>query len=108
MGTVKGGWLMDERGKTLATFDADPSGEYVLSWQSDGTWTLAEAMELRRTGKLEQECPSCGLKEAAGPYCTACVTPTGIADWRRHEVSEASMAALERLHAGLQTAPDER
>ncbi len=34
-----------------------------------------------------QECP-CGLKEAAGPYCTRCLRPTLPSDVRRHGIQE--------------------
>lgn len=78
---------------------------------------IDDALALRRVGRLEQTCPSCGVKEAAGPYCTSCTTVTGLEDWHRHQASAASIAALGRLNAqrtaetprgAPQTAPDER
>jgi hypothetical protein len=60
---------------------------------------LAEALELRRQGKLEQTCPSCSLLEAAGNYCTACGTHTGAALWHPTRRSEAQLAASATLAA---------
>ena len=55
-------------------------------------------------GKLEQVCPTCGLREAAGGYCTACATPTGPADWRRGTARQAQGAASRaRAHAEPET-----
>lgn len=34
-------------------------------------------------GRLSQRCPACGIREAAGDFCTACLHPTGPADWHR-------------------------
>ena len=34
---------------------------------------------LQERGRLSQRCPSCGIVEAAGAYCSKCLTPTGPA-----------------------------
>lgn len=47
-------------------------------------------------GRLSQTCPACGITEAAGRYCTACLAPTGQALWRRGEMSTAQRAAYDR------------
>ena len=55
-------------------------------------------------GKLEQVCPTCGLREAAGGYCTADGAPTGPADWRRGTARQAQSAASRaRAHAVAET-----
>jgi len=55
-------------------------------------------------GKLEQVCPTCGLREAAGGYCTADGTPTGPADWRRGTARQAQGAASRaRAHSAAET-----
>lgn len=55
--------------------------------------------ELHVQGRLSQVCPSCGLSEAAGSHCTACLTRTGGASWRRGEQSEAARVGLARARA---------
>jgi hypothetical protein len=52
--------------------------------------TLAK---IHQQSRLEQACPSCGMREAAGAYCTACLTATGVPYWRRAVRSEAQKAA---------------
>jgi hypothetical protein len=55
-------------------------------------------------GRLEQVCPTCGLREAAGGYCTACATPTGPADWRRGTSRKAQgEASRARVHSDAET-----
>ena len=63
---------------------------------------------LLQAGRLDQTCPHCGITEAAGAYCTSCLTPTGdahhlpIVSPARHEASLraarllADRAALRR------------
>lgn len=59
---------------------------------------------LQREGRLDQACPTCGLTEAAGAYCTSCRAPTGPADYALalHR-TDAQREAAARLHAA---APD--
>lgn len=49
-------------------------------------------LDLLARGKLWQACP-CGVTEAAGPYCTKCLRPTGPEDWYVPERTEAQKAA---------------
>lgn len=63
----------------------------------------ADIRALQAAGKLEQRCPSCGLIEAAGAYCTACEKPTGEPHWRRAERTAAQVAATAT--AGASRAP---
>jgi methionyl-tRNA synthetase len=49
--------------------------------------------ELLVRGKLEQVCPSCGVREAAGAYCTACGTTTGAPLWRKGSITDAQREA---------------
>ncbi len=59
---------------------------------------------LLQAGRLEQACPACGLREAAGSYCTADGTPIGPADWRRGASRRAQGAASRaRAHADPET-----
>jgi hypothetical protein len=37
-----------------------------------------------QSGALEQMCRVCGRWEAAGDYCSWCLSPTGPADWYRN------------------------
>ena len=52
-----------------------------------------ETLALLQNGKLEQVCPACGTREAAGWTCTKCLFQTGPDDWRRAERSAAQKAA---------------
>jgi hypothetical protein len=47
----------------------------------------------------DQTCPSCLLTEAAGPYCTRCLTRTGADYWHPAERTPAQDAAAKRLAA---------
>ena len=59
---------------------------------------------LLQAGRLEQVCPACGLREAAGSYCSADAAPTGPADWRRGASRRAQGAASRaRAHADPET-----
>ena len=51
---------------------------------------------LLQAGKLEQKCPRCGLVEAAGAYCTSCLTATGEECAYRPIASEAQLASLRK------------
>lgn len=53
-----------------------------------------------RSGHLQQSCSACGRSEAAHWYCSGCLRRTGPADWHRHRVSGAQLAA--RKAAGRQ------
>lgn len=55
--------------------------------------------ELLRAGKLDQTCPACQLEEAAHPYCSRCLTLTGVACWHRPRRSDAQRAAAVRVGA---------
>lgn len=50
-------------------------------------------------GRLEQVCPACGLREAAGPYCSACLTKTDATDWRKAVLTDAQRAARTSRHS---------
>lgn len=52
-----------------------------------------------QAGRLDQTCPRCGLKEAAGAYCSADLTPTGEACSYRPIVTDAQLANLTRARA---------
>lgn len=52
-----------------------------------------DTLALLQAGKLEQACPVCGTREAAGYYCSKCSRPTGPDDWRPTARSDAQMAA---------------
>lgn len=52
-----------------------------------------------QTGRLEQTCPRCGLKEAAGAYCSWDLTPTGEVCSYRPIVTDAQLANLTRARA---------
>lgn len=52
----------------------------------------AATLDLQGRGRLSQRCPTCGIVEAAGWYCTADGTPTGPADWSPRELSLAARA----------------
>ena len=66
----------------------------------------AELRALLQAGKLEQVCPTCGIREADGSYCTACATPTGEAHWRRGEMTEAQrLARATRAPSGADGRP---
>ena len=54
---------------------------------------------LHQQGRLSQVCPKCGITEAAGGYCTACLARTGEAVWRRGELGEVQRDALARSRA---------
>lgn len=45
-------------------------------------------------GLLEQVCPACGIREAAGGYCSTDETPTGPARWRRGAPTPAQAEAI--------------
>lgn len=49
--------------------------------------------DLLGRGRLEQVCPACGMREASGAYCTACLTPTGLDHSRPTERTEAQRTA---------------
>jgi hypothetical protein len=51
---------------------------------------------LLRRGKLEQTCPACGRREAAGHYCSVCGRQTGAGDWYRNQDMDARREARER------------
>ena len=55
----------------------------------------------RQSGRLEQVCPSpsCGMREAAGSYCSCCATRTGPADWFKPRASASQKAALDAARA---------
>ena len=59
----------------------------------------ADLRDLHQQGRLSQVCPKCGVTEAAGGYCTACLTRTGEAVWRRGELGEVQRDALARSRA---------
>jgi methionyl-tRNA synthetase len=50
----------------------------------------ADIERLLVAGRLSQRCPGCGLREAAGFYCSRCCRPTGPADWRRGDTRSDS------------------
>lgn len=50
-------------------------------------------------GRLEQLCPACGFREAAGSYCSKCHTKTGAADWRKAVMTDAQRAARTSRHS---------
>jgi hypothetical protein len=52
-----------------------------------------------QAGRLEQVCPTCELKEAAGGYCSWDLTPTGEARSYRPIVTDAQLANLTRARA---------
>ena len=56
-----------------------------------------EMAALLAAGKLEQVCPVCWTREAAGWHCTRCLRQMGPDDWRRGERSEAQKAASSVL-----------
>lgn len=54
----------------------------------------------RRAAKdLEQTCPKCGTTEAAGGYCTKCLTRMTPADHHPPKRSDAQIATAQRLNA---------
>jgi len=55
---------------------------------------MTDLRALQQQGCCEQTCPTCGLTEAAGGYCTADGTRTGITFWRQQVASPAQAAAL--------------
>ncbi len=55
--------------------------------------------ELLVRGKLEQVCPTCGVREAAGTYCTACATPTGARFWTPGAANPGRVAAMSKRRA---------
>ena len=59
---------------------------------------------LLAAGKLEQTCPACGLVEAAGPYCSACLTRTGPDTWYRN----GDLAARRQRAPASPTTPPKR
>lgn len=59
---------------------------YPIPVMDAGTAALLNA------GKLEQVCPDCRTREAAGSHCTNCTRPTGPDDWRLTERSDAQRA----------------
>jgi len=58
-----------------------------------------ETLALLQAGKLEQACPACGLKEAAGEYCSLCLTPTGEPHWFKPIATAAQTRALDAARA---------
>lgn len=46
-----------------------------------GGGVVSDLTTLQQQGRLSQTCPSCGLVEAAGSYCSRCLTRTGEATW---------------------------
>lgn len=67
---------------------------------------MTDLAALQAQGRCEQTCPSCGLTEAAGFYCTACTTPTGEPYWRLQVASPAKAAALAATRAKRHAAAD--
>ena len=61
----------------------------------------ADLRTLHQQGRLSQVCPKCGITEAAGGYCTACLTRTGEAVWAPAERSEAQRAVFARRRASV-------
>jgi len=61
----------------------------------------ADLRDLHQQGRLSQVCPKCGITEAAGGYCTACLTRTGEAVWAPAERSEAQRAVFARRRASV-------
>ena len=59
----------------------------------------AETARLLQAGRLEQVCPDCGRREAAGHYCTGCARPTGSAEWYKPEASASRAASLVKAQA---------
>jgi methionyl-tRNA synthetase len=59
----------------------------------------AETALLLQRGKLDQVCPDCGRKEAAGYECTACARPTGPAEWYRPAATASEIERLTRARA---------
>jgi hypothetical protein len=59
----------------------------------------ADLRTLLQRGSLSQVCPKCGITEAAGAYCTSCLTRTGEGSWRRGELGEVQRDALARSRA---------
>ena len=47
-------------------------------------------LALLAAGRLSQTCRSCGVTEAAGTYCTACLTPMSEADWDARAVGHGA------------------
>lgn len=50
---------------------------------------------------VDQVCPSCSLREAAGVCCSACLTLTGLADYIAARVVEEGGVVLARRNAPL-------
>lgn len=61
--------------------------------------TEAELRKLLEQGKLEQTCPDCGRKEAAGSYCTRCLRPMNLQDFCRPKRTAAQDAAFKASRA---------
>lgn len=45
---------------------------------------------------VDQLCPSCGLREAGGAWCSACLTPTGLSDYIAARIVEFDGSILAR------------
>lgn len=50
---------------------------------------------LHERGRLSQRCPTCGLAEAAGAYCTSCLGTTGEPTWYAPEAAGARAESLQ-------------
>lgn len=58
--------------------------------------------KLHQEGKLRQRCPACGLVEAAGGYCTKCLTKTGPAGYFQDTSRTASATAARTAPGPIQ------
>jgi len=59
-----------------------------------------ETFALLHAGNLQQTCPACGHREAAGSYCTRCETPLSPADWHRRPRAPRKRATPARDRTG--------
>jgi hypothetical protein len=50
---------------------------------------------------VDQLCPACALREAGGRTCTACLTPTGLADYIAARLVELDGVVIARRNAPL-------
>jgi hypothetical protein len=53
----------------------------------------AELRAEQAAGRLSQVCSVCGVVEAAGSYCSSCLTKTGPAAWCKNPGRAAAVAA---------------
>ena len=50
---------------------------------------------------VDQVCPACSLREAGGRYCSACHTPTGLADYLAARLVELDEVVIARRNTPL-------